>query len=74
MELNTQDIMKIFDVTFATVYNWRLDSVTAKKTPLPFHTEKFGSQRHRVFFRWSETKHWAKVNGVQIIVHPKNLR
>ena len=73
MKLTTKQMMKIFDVDNMTIFNWRFPSKFAQKTKLPFHTEKVGKTRHRVFFVWSGVKKWAKKNNVLVEVHPKDL-
>lgn len=73
MKLDTQDLIRIFNVTQMTVTNWRFPHKFAQKTPLPFHTEKFGKTRHRVFFVWSKVKKWAKENEVEIVVKLSDL-
>jgi len=73
MKLNTEQIMKMFDVSYMTVYNWRNPKTNSDKTALPFHTEDFGTQRKKVFFKWVEVKKWAKQNNVTVVLSPSKL-
>jgi hypothetical protein len=73
MNLNTEQMMKVFDVSYMTVYNWRNPKDNSDKPAIPFHTEKFGTQRHKIFFKWGEVQKWAKKNKVSVVIHPKDL-
>ncbi|HUW46537.1 MAG TPA: hypothetical protein VMW50_12170 [Dehalococcoidia bacterium] len=73
MNLTTTDLMQIFNVSYMTVYNWRNPKSNSDKTVLPSHTEKFGTQRHRVYFKWGEVKKWAKKNKVVFVLTPEDL-
>jgi hypothetical protein len=73
MKLNTQDLMHIFNVTMMTTTNWRFPHKSSQKSPLPFHTEMSGKERHRVFFVWGEVKKWSQENRVEIHTLPKDL-
>jgi len=73
MNLNTDQMMRVFDVGYMTVYNWRNPKKNSEKTALPFHTEDFGTQRKKVFFKWGEVKKWAKKNKVIFVLTPEDL-
>jgi hypothetical protein len=73
MELNTEQLMRIFGVTLMTVYNWRYPHPNGKKSVIPYHRKKSGDRRRRIYFKWVEVKKWAKENNVEVVVHPKVL-
>ena len=73
MKLNTEQLMQIFDVSYMTVYNWRHPKLNSDKTVLTCHSEKVGTQRHKIYFVWSEVKQWAKKNGVLVVKQPNDL-
>ena len=72
MELTTESLLLMFDVTPMTLYNWRKGIDKKKVSKLPYHTRKIGS-RHRVYFKWGEVKQWASKNDVPVKIHPSNL-
>jgi hypothetical protein len=74
MELNTEQLTRVFGVGVMTVWNWRYANlIDNKKTALPFHTRKTGKKRHNVYFVWKEVKAWAKQNRVDVVKLPKDL-
>ncbi len=73
MELTTEQLMKIFGVTYMTIYNWREGRDKKKSTKLPFHKRKAG-KRHRVFFKWHEVKEWADYEGLGVLISSRELK
>lgn len=70
-ELTVRQVQKLFGVTLMTVTNWRAGK--NGRTPLPFHTKPRGEQRHLVFFKQGEVTKWARRNGIEMVLSPKDL-
>ena len=73
MKLTTAQLMKVFNITQMTLYNWRMGTDKKKTGRLPAHFKEVG-QRHRVYFKWAEVKRWAVKNNVEIVVHPDTFK
>lgn len=62
-ELSTNELMRMFDVTHMTVYNWRTFPRPGRPT-IPFHTKPRGT-RSGIFFKESEVLRWARETGLR---------
>lgn len=61
MRLTTKQVLKGFNITPMTLYNWRRG--LNGRTPFPTHTEPRGT-KHKVYFILEEVVAWAKANGL----------
>jgi len=60
--LTTRDLLKAFDITPMTVYNWRCGST--RVTPLPYTITQVGA-RTRIHFNKATVRTWLETNGMQ---------
>jgi predicted site-specific integrase-resolvase len=58
--MTTAEVMHIFDVSYMTVYLWR------EKKEMPYYTEQYGTQRHKVTFKIKEIMAWARKNKIEV--------
>lgn len=64
--LNTQNLIKLFDVSGMTIHTWRKGTPT--RTPLPSLKEG-----NAVRFVVAEVKAWAKKHGIYMTTDPREL-
>jgi hypothetical protein len=66
--LTTLDLVKVFDVTPMTIYNWRNPAEGSRKSPLPCN----GTGRN-VNFNAVKIAAWANKNGVPMVRDPIDI-